>query len=69
MLRRQLQACSLQVCVTSDVRKLLTADVEVGGGGAIGHGGMRLNLQVGREWEVTWVKDRSVDAQREWMSN
>ena len=70
MLRRQLQACSLQVCVASNVRKLLTADVEGGGGGAIGHGGMELYLQVGREWDGTWVEDRGVDVlmEREWMS-
>ena len=69
MLRKQLQGSCLHVCVASDVRKLLTADVKVGGGGAIGHGGMGLYLQVGREWEGTWVKDRSGDAQmeREWM--
>ena len=37
--------------MAADVRKLLTADVKVGGGGAIGHGGTGLYLQVGREWE------------------
>ena len=56
--------------MTSNVRKLLTADVEGGGGGAIGHGGMGLYLQVGREWDGTWVEDRGVHVQmeREWMS-
>ena len=51
MLRKQLQGSCLHVCVASDVRKLLTADGKVGGGGAIGHGGTGLYLQVGREWE------------------
>ena len=39
--------------MAADVRKLLTADVKAGGGGAIGHGRTRLDLQVGREWEGT----------------
>ena len=39
--------------MAADVRKLLTADVKVGEGGAIGHGGTGLYLQVGREWEGT----------------
>ena len=42
--------------------KLLTADVEVGGGGVIGQGGTGLYLKAGRVWEGTWVEDSSVDA-------
>ena len=56
--------------MAADVRKLLTAVVEVVGGGAIGHDETGLYLQVGREWEGTWAKDRLVHVQmeRKWMS-
>ena len=53
MLKRQLQGSCLHVRMAADVSKLLTADVKVGEGGAIGHGGMGLYLQVGKEWEGT----------------